>query len=146
MDNIFQRMRGSTLKNFFQDGCWKEHFISVSVDLSCLSCDALHSCGERITGPALVKILTDQAFPPRLPANDVNCKVVVRMEDRIRSEMVSVFSNLFGGLFESGRRAPYWELYFGGEDFQRDSVRDWEWLQLAPKYWSEEFGVAREHF
>jgi hypothetical protein len=78
----------------------------VSVDLSCLSCDALHSYGERITGPALVKILTDQAFPPRLPANDVNCKVVVRLEDGILSEIVSAFLTFLTGFLSLAGALP----------------------------------------
>jgi hypothetical protein len=69
---------------------------SVTVGLECLSCDTGHSFKESIgVGVPAVLVLTDQSFPPVLPARDNKCFVIIRVEDGLLSEIESAFCDFF---------------------------------------------------
>jgi hypothetical protein len=69
---------------------------SVTVGLGCLACELLHSYKDSITARVtLAVILSDQSFPPILPANDDKCVVVVRVEDGLLSEIEQAFLDHF---------------------------------------------------
>jgi hypothetical protein len=58
--------------------------VSISFEFNgfdCLACEPTHSIrGKLDSGEPIAIFLSDQSFPPVLPASDGNCAVVVRVE------------------------------------------------------------------
>jgi hypothetical protein len=82
--------------NFHRTDVKRNVSASVTVELGCLACDTQHSFRDSINaGTPLVAFLTDQAFPPILPAKDNKCVVVVRVEDGLLSEIENSFKDIF---------------------------------------------------
>jgi hypothetical protein len=74
--------------------------VSSSVDnsggqLMCVSCTANHLYDG--TSPVCL-ILSDQNFPPALPAIEGQCCVIIRAEDCLLSELPGMLKEYFGGL------------------------------------------------
>jgi hypothetical protein len=88
--------RKFAVKNYHRLDVGRNISASVTVDLGCLACASPHSIREELgTGNAKVIVLSDQAFPPHLPTDDGRCVVVIRVEDGVLSELVSVFKDIF---------------------------------------------------
>ena len=80
--------------------------ISLSIDkpsvkgggdqMMCLACSETHSIAEKIrSGFPILVIMSDQNFPPILPAKGGNCAVIVRVEDALLSDLESVLLERF---------------------------------------------------
>jgi hypothetical protein len=88
--------RKFAVKNYHRLDVGRNISASVTVDLGCLACASPHSIREELgRGIAKVVVLSDQAFPPLLPTDDGRCVVVIRVEDGVLSELVSVFNDIF---------------------------------------------------
>jgi hypothetical protein len=86
-------------KNFHDlEGCRN---ISSSIDhdgLKCLACANPHSLGESMCrGEPVVVCISDQNFPPVLPADDGKCVVVIRVEEGRLFEIEGAFRDVFIG-------------------------------------------------
>ncbi len=84
-------------KNFHDlDGCRN---ISSSIDyegLTCLACANPHSLAESMgRGEPVVVCISDQNFPPILPAEDSKCVVVIRVEEGRLFEIENAFVDIF---------------------------------------------------
>ncbi len=93
--------------NFHRTDVNRNISASVSVELACLACDEPHSFRESIlAGIPTVIVLSDQAFPPILPAKNRRCVVVVRVEDGLLSEIENSFVDLFAEFCAPTGRLP----------------------------------------
>jgi hypothetical protein len=93
--------------NFHRTDVNRNISASVSVELACLACDEPHSFRESIlAGIPIVIVLSDQAFPPILPAKNKRCVVVVRVEDGLLSEIENSFVDLFADFCSPTGRLP----------------------------------------
>ncbi len=93
--------------NFHRTDVKRNVSASVTVDLSCLSCDKLHCIKETINNSnPLVVVLTDQAFPPILPAKENKCVVVIRVEDGYLSEIENSFRDIFAEFLRPNGSLP----------------------------------------
>jgi hypothetical protein len=93
--------------NFHRTDVNRNISASVSVELACIACDEPHSFRESIlAGIPIVIVLTDQAFPPILPAKNKKCVVVVRVEDGLLSEIENSFVGLFADFCAPTGRLP----------------------------------------
>ncbi len=82
--------------NFHRTDVKRNVSASVTVDLECLSCENQHCIKNNINNSnPVVVVLTDQAFPPVLPAKDNKCVVVIRVEDGYLSEIENSFCDIF---------------------------------------------------
>jgi hypothetical protein len=95
-------------KNFHDlDGCRN---ISSSIDhvgLTCLACADSHSMGESMSrGELVVVCISDQNFPPVLPADDGKCVVVIRVEEGRLFEIEKAFGDVFAGHCAPHGRLP----------------------------------------
>ncbi len=100
--------RKFAVKNYHRLDVGRNISASVTVVLGCLACASPHSIREELgMGNAKVVVLSDQAFPPHLPTDDGKCVVVIRVEDGVLSELVSVFNDIFANFVSPvGRFAP----------------------------------------
>jgi hypothetical protein len=88
---------------------------SVTVGLDCLSCNAGHSFKDSLkAGIPAVLFLTDQSFPPVLPAADKKCVVIIRVEDGLLSEIESAFCDLFAEFLTPNGGLPRGSLVLVG--------------------------------
>jgi hypothetical protein len=91
--------RQHVARNFHRTDVGRNILASISEELECLTWDAPHSFRENIVaGTLLVVFLSNQSFPPILPAKSGMCVVIVRVEDGTLSEIISVFSDLFDNI------------------------------------------------
>jgi hypothetical protein len=87
----------------------------VTVGLDCLSCDGGHSFRDSLkAGSPAVLVLTDQSFPPILPARDSKCVVIVRVEDGLLSEIEGAFCDLFAEFLTPNGGLPRGSLILVG--------------------------------
>ncbi len=93
--------------NFHRTDVKRNVSASVTVDLGCLSCDNVHCIKETINSSnPLVVVLTDQAFPPILPARENKCVVVFRVEDGYLSEIKNSFRDIFAEFLRPNGSLP----------------------------------------
>jgi hypothetical protein len=73
--------------------------VSISFEFNgfdCLACEPTHSIRGRLdSGEPIAIFLSDQSFPPVLPASDSNCAVVVRVEGGRLFELEKTFKEIF---------------------------------------------------
>jgi hypothetical protein len=77
-------------------------------DMACLACPVSHSLREKLdAGLPVVIVLTDQAFPAILPAENGDCAIILRVEDALLGELEGAFVDRFKGrLFPHGTLPP----------------------------------------
>jgi hypothetical protein len=64
--------------------------------MMCLACSQTHSIAEKIrSGSPILIILSDQNFPPILPAKEGNCAIIVRVEDGLLSDLENILLERF---------------------------------------------------
>jgi hypothetical protein len=64
-------------------------------DMACLACPNSHSFADRMEreGLPIVVIVSDQHFPPILPAANGDCAVIIRVEDGLLPELECAFTD-----------------------------------------------------